>query len=190
MSAWWLLAGPLTLWAFVAGVVLVARLWHASGLLARLALLPGPRFVVQPFLTCNLCLVLAAAMAAGLKVRDALELAAEAVGNRVLAVRLRDAARQVDNGTVANLTQALATVHLPATMLMLVSAGEQSGTLDRSLDQAAVAARESFQVRALWTTKAFTSVIYGMVVLFVAWQIISLYSGIIQQAGGDPYPPN
>jgi type II secretory pathway component PulF len=190
MSAWWLLAGPLTLWAFVIGVVLVARLWHASGLLARLVLLPGPGFVVQPFLTCNLCLVLSAAMAAGLKVRDALELAAEAVGNRVLAARLRDAARQVDNGTVANLTQALATVHLPASLLMLISAGEQSGTLDRSLDQAAVAARESFQVRALWTTKAFTSAIYSMVVLFVAWQIISLYSGVMQQAGGDPYPPD
>lgn len=187
MSALWLLAGPLTLWAAIGGLVIAARIWHASGLLARLALLPGPRLVVQPFLICNLCLVLAAAVAAGLKVRDALELAAAAVGNRVLAARLRDAAQRVDAGTIPNLTQALTYVRLPPTLVMLISSGEQSGTLDRSLDQAAVAARESFHIRALWATKIFTSFIYTVVLVFAAWQIISLFAGIQAAGGGDPY---
>ena len=187
MSPWWLLAGPLTLWLVVAGLVIVGRIWHQSGLLARLALLPGPNFIVQPFLTCNLCLVLSSAMAAGLKVRDALELAADAVGNRVLAQRLRTAAKQVEAGAIPNLTKALEQMQLPGSLLALISSGEQSGTLERSLDHAAVGARESFQTRALWATKGFTGLIYTLVVVFVAWQIISMYAGIMQQAGGDPY---
>jgi len=187
MSPWWLLAGPLTLWLIVAGLVIMGRIWHESGLLARLALLPGPNFIVQPFLTCNLCLVLSSAMAAGLKVRDALELAADAVGNRVLAQRLKTAAKHVEAGMIPNLTKALEQLGLPGSLLALVSSGEQSGTLERSLDHAAVAARESFQTRALWATKGFTGLIYALVVVFVAWQVISMYAGIMQQAGGDPY---
>ena len=187
MSPWWLLSGPLILWAAVGGLVIMGRIWHESGLLARLALLPGPNFIIQPFLTCNLCLVLSAAMTAGLKVRDALELAADAVGNRVLADQLRTAAKHVEAGTLPNLTKALEHLRLPGSLLALISSGEQSGTLDRSLDHAAVAARESFQTRALWATKGFTALIYSLVVAFVAWQIISMYTGIMQQAGCDPY---
>ncbi len=186
-SPWWLLLGPAVLWAVIISVVVAGRIWHASGLLARIALLPGPRFVIQPFLICNLCLVLAAAIAAGLKIRSALELAADAVGNRVLAARLRATAQLVDSGAIPNLTAALKDIGMPESLRALINSGEQSGALEKTLDQAAVAARESFQTRALWSTKIFTSLIYAVVVVYVAWQIIGLYSGVIQAAGGDPY---
>jgi type II secretory pathway component PulF len=186
-STFWLLAGPLTLWLVVGGLLVLGKIWHASGVLARLALLPGPRLLSLPFLTCNVCLVLAAALAAGLKYRDGLELAAAACGNRVLRDRLLRLATDIDRGAVRDLTTALKQAGFNHALVSLIASGEQSGTLDRSLDQAAVAAREAFQMRALWATKLFTGAIYGLVVLFVAWQIVSMYAGILQGAGGDPY---
>ncbi len=190
-SPWWLLAGPLILWAVVAGLVVAGKIWHEAGVLARIALLPGPRFLTMPFLTCNTCLVLAAAMAAGMKVRDALELAAEACGNRRFATRLHEAASAVESGSLPNLTMAVRQAGLPERICDLIASGEQSGTLEVVLDQAAVAARESFQSRMTWATKIFTSVIYAAVVVYVGWTVISMYTGLmshgIEAAGGDPY---
>ena len=186
-STSWLFAGPLTLWLAVGGLLVMGKIWHASGVLARLALLPGPSLLSMPFLTCNVCLVLAAALAAGLRYRDGLELAAAACGNRVLRDRLLGLATDIDRGAVRDLTTALKQAGFNHALVSLIASGEQSGTLDRSLDQAAVAAREAFQMRALWATKLFTGAIYGLVVLFVAWQIVSMYAGILQGAGGDPY---
>lgn len=183
----WLLVGPLVLWLVVGGLLVVGRVWHHSGVLARLALLPGPRFLAMPFLTSNTCLVLGSAVSAGLKFRDGLELAADACGNRVLGARLRAAALDVDRGVLPDLTSAVRRAGLPDLVTSLISSGEQSGTLDRSLDHAAVAARESFTLRATWATKAFTSAVYAAVVVFIAWQVVSMYAGILQQAGGDPY---
>ncbi len=190
-SPWWLLAGPAVLWLVVGGLVVAGKVWHEAGVLARLALLPGPGFLAMPFLTCNTCLVLAAAMAAGMKVRDALELASAACGNRVFAARLRASATDVERGILPNLTTALRRAGLPERICDLISSGEQSGTLETVLDQAAVAARESFQTRMTWATKIFTSIIYGAVVLWVGWTVISMYTGMMNQgieaAGGDPY---
>ena len=134
-----------------------------------------------------MCLVLAAGLAAGLKYRDGLELAAAACGNRVLRDRLLGLATDIDRGTVADLTTALKHAGFNHALVSLIASGEQSGTLDRSLDQAAVAAREAFQLRALWATKLFTGAIYGLVLVYVAAQIVSMYAGILQGAGGDPY---
>lgn len=175
----WLLLGPGLLWAAIIAAVIIGRIWHESGVLARIALLPGPNFLTQPFLVCNLSLVLAAAMSAGLKARVALELAADAVGNRVIAQRLRTAAQQVDTGVIPDLTSALRQVRMPDSLLAVVATGEQAGTVDRSLDQVAVASRENFQFRALWATKIFTGVIYGAIVLYVAGTIISMASGYV-----------
>ena len=187
-SPLWLIAGPLTLWAVVGALALIGNVWHRSGVLARLALLPGPNLLAMPFLTSNTCLVLGSAVAAGLKFRDGLELAAGACGNRVLGARLRAAAADIERGILPDLTAAVRRVGLPEAVTSLIASGEQSGTLDRSLDHAAVAARESFTLRAAWATKAFTSGIYALVVLFVAWQIISMmsgYVGSIQDAAKD-----
>ena len=190
-SPWLLLAGPAILWAIVIGLVVAGKIWHQAGVLARLAVMPGPRFLFLPFLTCNTCLVLAAAMAAGMKVRDALELAAGACGNRVFAANLNQAAADVERGALPNLTTALRQAGLPERLCDLISSGEQSGTLEVVLDQAAVAARESFQTRITWSTKVFTSMIYGAVVIYVGWTVVSMYTGImnsgIEAAGGDPY---
>ena len=190
-SLWWLLAGPGMVWLIAGGLVIAAKVWHESGVLARLALLPGPSFLTMPFLTCNTCLVLAAAMAAGMKVRDALELAADACGNRIFAARLHAAAADVERGILPNLTTAVRRAGLPERICDLIASGEQSGSLETVLDQAAVAARESFQSRMTWATKIFTSLVYGLVALFVGWTVVSMYTGMMTQqvdaVGGDPY---
>jgi type II secretory pathway component PulF len=178
-SPWWLLAGPAALWGAVLGLTLLGRAWHASGFLARLALLPGPSYIVQPFLSCNTCLVLSAAVAAGLGVRPALELAADACGNRVLGARLRTAGIDVERQTLPDLTAGLRQAGLPQALTQLIATGEQSGALDRTLDQAAVAARESFKLRAEWATKAVTGAIYASITVFVAWKIISMYANVM-----------
>lgn len=178
-SPLWLLAGPFTLWAVIIALFVIGRTSHEAGMLARLALLPGPRFVIQPFLTCNLCLVMAAATGAGLLPRPSLELAAEACGNRVLAKRLQAAGLAIDRGTIPDLTTALRSADLPTPIIALIAVGEQSGTLERTFEQAAVAARESFQSRATWSAKIFTGGIYALVMLFAAWQVISMYSGVL-----------
>ena len=178
-SPWWLLVGPGILWGSVLGLFLIGRAWHASGILARLALLPGPSFIIQPFLSCNTCLVLSAAVTAGLGARPALELAADACGNRVLGERLRTAGVDVERQTLPDLTAGLRQAGLPQALTQLIATGEQSGALDRTLDQAAVAARESFKLRAEWATKAITGLIYGGITVFIAFKIISMYSAIL-----------
>jgi type II secretory pathway component PulF len=183
-SPLWLLAGPAVIWVVVIALVIIGRTSHEAGLLAKLALMPGPRFVVQPFLTCNVCLVLSAAVAAGLLPRAGLELAAAACGNRVLEQRLRAAGLDIEQGRIPDLTAALRQVGLPNQIIAVIAVGEQSGTLDRTLDQAAVAARESFQTRATWSAKIFTGTIYGLVMIFAAWQVVSMYSNMMNAAAG------
>ncbi len=186
-SAAWLLVGPVVLWLVIGGLALLGRAGHRRGILARLALLPVIRLLSLPFLTGNVCLVLGCGVAAGLKHRDSLELAADACGNRLLGERLRTAAAGIDRGTIPDLTTGLREAGLAELTTSLIATGEHSGTLEKTIDQAAVAARESFQTRSTWATKIVTSGIYAAVTLFVAWKIVSMYAGILGAAGGDPY---
>ena len=97
----------------------------------------------------------------------------------VLARRLRAAGAEVERGTLPDLTAGLRQAGLPDPLIALIATGEQSGMLDRTLDQAAVAARASFQTRAEWATRFLTGAIYAGITVFVAWQIISMYTGVL-----------
>ena len=125
-SPWLLLAGPAALWAVGGGLALAARL-ASRDLLARLALQPGAAGLTWPLVATNTCTVLHAAVAAGMLHHAALELAAPACGNRVIAARLRTAASGLVTGSVPTMAAALGGAGYSATVVQLVANGGQAG---------------------------------------------------------------
>jgi type II secretory pathway component PulF len=173
-----LLAGPGALWAAGGALALAARL-ASRDLLARLALQPGAAGLTWPLVGTNTCTVLHAAVAAGMLHHAALELAAPACGNRVIAGRLRTAAAGLISGSVPTMAAALGGAGLSATVVQLVANGEQAGKLEEALRQAAVASRESFRLRSEWTARIACGLFYGLTMLAAAFAVITLWSGYL-----------
>ena len=146
-SALLLLAGPACLWLVLAAVALTARLTSRQTL-ARMALLPGLRSLTMPLVAGNTCMVLRAAFGAGMLVPAALDLAAGACANRVLAARLRNAASGVNTGRLPSLTTALAECSFPDEVVQLVANGEHAGTLEATLGRCATLQQERFRFRS------------------------------------------
>lgn len=173
-----LLAGPAALWAMIGGLALAARL-ASRDLLARLALTFGAAGLTWPLVATNTCTVLHAAVAAGMLHHAALELAAPACGNRVIAGRLRAAASGLITGTVPTMAAALGGAGYSATVVQLVANGELAGKLEEALHHAAIASRESFRLRSEWSARVACGVFYGVTMLAAAFTIISLWSGYL-----------
>jgi len=178
---WTMLVGPAALWGGVIAVVVANAVMQRSGLMARLALAWPLRGLVMPLLAANTCLVLRAALSAGMLMPRALDLAADACGNQVMAARLRAAAGDLNQGRLPNLTAAVAAAGLPHLVVMLVSNGEIAGALDDTLDRAAAQQREAFQERTLWTARILTGLFYAAAAAGVGWMVISMYSGYLSQ---------
>jgi type II secretory pathway component PulF len=177
--AYALLAGPGGLWLalLIAGIALWVT--RRSGVLSRIALLPIISSLTRPYLTANTCLVLASATSAGMKVRDSLDLAAGACGNRVLGAQLQAGGKAVDNGTTPTMAAALTGAGFPSSTLALIDNGERAGSLEKTLDQAAIANRESFRLRLEWTTRTLLGLIYGIAMLLAAYTVVSMYSKVL-----------
>lgn len=174
------LVGPAALWALVAvAVVIGSRLGPTTA--SRLALLPGLRALTLPLVAANTCLVLRAALSAGMLFPAALDLAAGACGNRVIAQRLRAAAAGLVANGQGNLTSALAQAGFPAVVVQLVANGEVAGKLEDALAHGAELEREAFRLRSEWTARIVAGTIYGLALLLAAVTVIVLYGGQLSQ---------
>jgi general secretion pathway protein F len=183
-----LLAGPACLWLTVGGAALALRLASAQAL-ARLALVWPLRGLTLPLVAGTCCLVLRAALSAGMLVPAALELAGGACPNRVVAVRLTDAARGVATGSLPSLTAALSACAFPTEVVQLVANGEHSGTLEATLARCTTLQQERFRMRSEWTARIATGTVYGLSMLIAAAVVIGFYAGymgmIKQAADGE-----
>jgi type II secretory pathway component PulF len=183
-----LLAGPACLWLAVGGCALALRLASRDAL-ARLALAWPLHGLTQPLVAGTGCLVLRAALGAGMLVPAALELAAGACPNRVVTVRLADAARGVATGAIPSLTAALGGCGFPAEVVQLVANGEHSGTLEATLARCTILQQERFRTRSEWTARIATGTVYGLTMLVGALVVIGFYAGYIgmirQAADGE-----
>ena len=176
-----LLLPPVMLWAALAIVGAGLQGAHRAGLTARWALLPGVRSLSMPLITGNTCLVLRAGILAGMLYHQALDLAAGACGNRVIAADLRRIAGDLASGRTPDLCAALSRFdHFPRAVLQLVQTGELAGTLDETLGRAATLSRESFRERTLWATRIARGTCYAAAMAFAAWTILNVGSGYIQ----------
>jgi len=181
MSGNWggILVGPAILWSVIGGGAFFIWFARRSGLGGRLALQPGPRFLTMPWVAANICQVVEAGIAAGMLFHDALELAAPACGNAVMAARLHVAAEDLRHGRCPSLTMALRQVGLPITVVQLVEGAEISGTLEIGLARTAAFQREQFESRSLWAGRIAAGMCFGAALLGAAWAIISMYAGYI-----------
>jgi len=158
--------------------------------LARLALAWPLHGLTMPLIAGTSCLVLRAALGAGMLVPAALELAAGACPNRVAAAGLADAAQGVATGAIPTLTAALGACAFPAEVVQLVANGEHSGTLEATLARCTTLQQERFRTRSEWTARIATGTVYGLSMLVGAAVVIGFYAsylGMIKQAadGGE-----
>lgn len=179
-SPWRILAGPAVLWVVLAVVAIgFVSLWR-SGAAARLALRWPFAVVTVPATTANAAQVLGAGIVAGMNFPDAIELAAPACGNRVVAQRLRQAAHELRYNRHDSLSTALAAAGWDGVWLQLIRTGEATGGLDQACTRIAAGAGEVLRFRAAWAARILTGAVYALVVVFVAWTIISMFiSGYI-----------
>lgn len=177
-SPWLLLAGPLGLWTLISLACLIVTLLGREGW-SHLALLPGARFLSWPWISANACLTLRAGLTAGMLAPRALELAAEACGNRVVARRLTTSATAVMQGRLPDVTSALRNAGLPTEVIRLTEVGERSGALDTELGRAAVLMRESFRLRSEWAARIACGTVYGLAMLLAALTVIMFYAGYL-----------
>jgi len=180
-SALGLLLAPLLFWSAIAVAALVLVAARRSGLAARWALLPGARSLTLPLVTGNTCLVLRAGLSAGMLYHQALDLAANACGNRVVAADLRRVAGDLAGGRTPDLLTALTGLRFPRPVLQLVQTGEQSGTLEDALGRAATLQREAFRERTLWATRIAAGTCYAAAMGFAVWTIMGMAMGYIDQ---------
>lgn len=175
---YWVPAGPLMIWLLLLGSWLLWRGGKASGLAARFGTLPIVKGLVEPLAAANTCLVLNAAIGAGVLFPDSLRLAAGCTGNRVWAERLEQAAVGMRQGRHQNLTAALHAVGMPSEVLDLVSTGEVSGDLEQSLRRASLLQRTRFESRVTWTARVGMGVMVGMAMLVAVIAILFLFSEV------------
>jgi general secretion pathway protein F len=177
-SAWILLLAPLLLWLGVAGVYCVWRLLSAR-LSASIALRAPCHSLMMPLYAAQICMIVKAALSAGMLIPDALALSADACGNVILRERLQAASRGVRQGHVENLTAALTQVGLPTLVIDLSRAGEMAGQLEETLQQANSAMVVAFSQRSEWAARIFTGTIYTIAVGAAVLMIMSFFVGYI-----------
>lgn len=176
LPIWCLALGPLALWSLLIVAALSAWWSRRAGLLARLVLRWPLSVLCLPALAADATAVLGAALSAGMLVPDALELAARACANRLLAARLAAAAIAVRTSRTPDLTAALADCGFSGDILELIRTGEASGKLEQGLSHARTVAAERFAWRLQWTGRLITGTVYAVAMLVAVVTIFSMYS--------------
>jgi type II secretory pathway component PulF len=141
--------------------------------LDRLALaVPILSGVVRRLALARFCRALSALLAGGVVLQRGLELARQALDNRVLYERSAAAQAALDRGETLALSLEAAGV-FPAELLSMVAVGETSGELDRALDRAA----ELYEMEAEQTMAALLRLLPVLVLLLVAVRIAAVVIG-------------
>ena len=179
--AWHLLLGPALFWLLVSMLALATWWSWRNGALPRMSLAPGLSWLLLPWWSADLLLVLSAGYAAGMRVGAATDLAAGACGNPVLASRLQGAMQAVADGR-GSIAQGLAGAGLDAHTVALVTAGEQAGSVAESLAQAANWAADCARERSAWAVRILAGLVLAGAAVLTAWTVISIYAGVLRLA--------
>ncbi|MBN1917995.1 MAG: type II secretion system F family protein [Verrucomicrobia bacterium] len=162
-------------------VILVIRL--AAPIRAGIALigsvLPVVSGIMRQSAIARFAMALRATLNAGIEIRRAIDLSAEAAANPVFGYRLRRARKHIDKGfTIA---QALdRTRVLSADAMAMINTGEQSGRLVDSLGHVAVAARFRATTASRTGLRIFSILVYTALLLYIAYTVVTLWAPHIQ----------
>ena len=171
-SYWWLFVGVL-----LGGIFGFRRLREKNRLLVDKLFLHLPGNIIQSLYVGRFTRTLGFLLEGGLPVLKALELAAKSIGNKVLEIRVIDAAKRVAEG--ARLSASLN--GFPPVLLQLITTGERSGRLIEVLKNAADSYEEEFSRKVQKTLSLleptmilFMGLIVGLIVLAVLLPIFQL----------------
>jgi general secretion pathway protein F len=169
---WWLFVGVL-----LGGIFGFRRLREKNRLLVDKLFLRLPGNIIQSLYVGRFTRTLGFLLEGGLPVLKALELAAKSIGNKVLEIRVIDAAKRVAEG--ARLSASLN--GFPPVLLQLITTGERSGRLIEVLKNAADSYEEEFSRKVQKTLSLleptmilFMGLIVGLIVLAVLLPIFQL----------------
>ncbi len=131
--------------------------------------------IMHHYAVSRFALSMHASLGAGLDVRRAIQLSADAMANPVLGPRARRAARDIDVGLT--ITEALARTRVFARETIgLIEAGELSGRIVETMEHIAESSRFRAATAARAAMKILTITVYLAVVLFIAYTVISLWA--------------
>ncbi len=154
------------------------RLRHAVTVV--LNAVPALGAALSKLALARLALVLRALYVAGARIDHALAGAGRACGNEVYRAAAERAAAAIGRGET--LYQALAdTRAFPPQFLSVVQSGEEAGALDDALDRLQRVYAEEGRVAIRTLSRIFTMAIYLLIVLLVAWHVISFWLGYAEQ---------
>jgi type IV pilus assembly protein PilC len=153
----------------------------------RLALrIPVMRGVVQAAVIERFCRILSAMVQAGIPISDGMRAAIDSTDNRVYSRKLVQASEEMlqGRGFAAPLSD---TGLFPGMVTQMMRVGEDTGTLDRQLDVAAVYYEKELSFKLERMTSLFEPaiiVVMGLVVGFVAVALVQAMYGVYSQSGG------
>ena len=124
---------------------------------------------------------LGALYASGVPLGDALRLAGDSSGSAVIANKAHEAAPRIEAG--APIAQTLADTQVFSPMLIdMLRTGEQTGELNAMMTSVAQACEAESKVRAKQSATGFAILVYVGIMLYIAYIILSFYSGYATEA--------
>jgi type II secretory pathway component PulF len=171
VAAWTLLIG-MTLWA---AYYFSRSFRQAMG--TALFHIPFVHRLVRKFCLSKFCEGMELAWGAGMEVRTAITLSAEAAGNAAFRKRVLRARNSIEHGALVS--QALQkTGVFPFEAVQIFTVGEETGKLHESMKNVARLAREQATEQLRLTLVLGIRAIYVVGILYIGFVIISFYSRI------------
>ena len=150
----------------------------------RLPVLSG---IVEYAILERFCRILGAMIRAGVPLPDALRTTTEATNNRVFKARLLVAQEQILEG--GGFAKPLARTELfPGAARQMFKVGEETGTLDRQLEVAAIFFDRELESRIKRFTAMFEPIMIvavGIIVGFVAIALVQAMYGVLEGVKAD-----
>ena len=183
ISNWWfLIAGAILL--TIVGTIALRRSTKGRAWLDSVFLkLPVAGSLIQTAIIERVCRVLSSLVIAGVDLPRAMSVTAEASNNAVYSEGINGIREQMMEGS--GLAEPLAASGLfPAAARQMFRVGEETGTLDKQLETAAVFYHRELEIKVKHFTSLFEPAIIifmGLIVGFVAVALVSAMYGIYRQ---------
>jgi general secretion pathway protein F len=155
------------------------------GVVAIGSVLPVLSGIMRQYALSRFAMAFSASLAAGLDVRRAIRLACKAMANPIFVGSARKAARGIDEGLT--ISQALRRIRaFTIEDFAFIETGEATGRLVEMLDRLAQSSQFRAVTAARAAAKMFTILVYVIMLVYIATQIIGFYWGHIQDIMNTP----
>jgi general secretion pathway protein F len=161
--------------ACIALVVVAVRMIHPlrSAIVLAFSCVPPLSGIMRQYAVARFALAMSTSLTAGLEIRRAIALSADAMASPLLAPRVRRAIDGIRQGLT--ISQALrATKVFEHSHMGLVEAGEVSGRIVETMDQIAEMCRFRATTAAQATARIFVIVAYVAMLMYIALGVINL----------------